>query len=570
MKKIKEIKITFQLVFIFSLIITMMLAIWLLSMNNMRKISDAAGEMYYDNTQGIVHIQELAKIQLEMRDHVQKLMLTTDKHTKEKLLDEIENIKRNSEIAVEGYRQGAHREEDKAQFEAILEELNKYRNSRDEVIEAIKQGDEKKVTSLLPQYEAALAKNIAEIDKMVELNVQWAAESVATNQQIYQKSVQVTIMILVVAIATSILFSVLMIISIKTSLRKIMEMSERLAEYNLTQTIEVKTNNEFGLIGKSLNNAQENMKQLIMTVKNGMSDIGAGSEELSAATEEMTAQFQEVNSSTNEIKAMTERTNDATQQIAQSIEEVNSSIGILADKAMEGNINSEQIKNRAVQIKEDIKAVTERTISLYDNVEKEILEAAQKGKVVSEIVNMAETIENIAAQTNLLALNAAIEAARAGEHGRGFAVVAEEVRTLAEASKEAVQKVKVTIEEVQGAFGLMEESSSNLLKFMNDEIKEEFYNFVKIGNQYEQDGVFMNAMSEDVAAMSQEITAIVSQVSEGIQNVANMAQTSSEGITTVRDNSNEAVQVIEQIAETAQEQAGLVQEVQGIISRFQV
>lgn len=570
MKKIKEIKITFQLVFIFSLIITMMLAIWLLSMNNMRKISDAAGEMYYDNTQGIVHIQELAKIQLEMRDHVQKLMLTTDKHTKEKLLDEIENIKRNSEIAVEGYRQGAHREEDKAQFEAILEELNKYRNSRDEVIEAIKQGDERKVTSLLPQYEAALAKNIAEIDKMVELNVQWAAESVATNQQIYQKSVQVTIMILVVAIATSILFSVLMIISIKTSLRKIMEMSERLAEYNLTQTIEVKTNNEFGLIGKSLNNAQENMKQLIMTVKNGMSDIGAGSEELSAATEEMTAQFQEVNSSTNEIKAMTERTNDATQQIAQSIEEVNSSIGILADKAMEGNINSEQIKNRAVQIKEDIKAVTERTISLYDNVEKEILEAAQKGKVVSEIVNMAETIENIAAQTNLLALNAAIEAARAGEHGRGFAVVAEEVRTLAEASKEAVQKVKVTIEEVQGAFGLMEESSSNLLKFMNDEIKEEFYNFVKIGNQYEQDGVFMNAMSEDVAAMSQEITAIVSQVSEGIQNVANMAQTSSEGITTVRDNSNEAVQVIEQIAETAQEQAGLVQEVQGIISRFQV
>ncbi|MDA3733260.1 methyl-accepting chemotaxis protein [Niameybacter massiliensis] len=570
MKKIKEIKITFQLVFIFSLIITMMLAIWLLSMNNMRKISDAAGEMYYDNTQGIVHIQELAKIQLEMRDHVQKLMLTTDKHTTEKLLDEIENIKRNSEIAVEGYRQGAHREEDKAQFEAILEELNKYRNSRDEVIEAIKQGDEKKVTSLLPQYEAALAKNIAEIDKMVELNVQWAAESVATNQQIYQKSVQVTIMILVVAIATSILFSVLMIISIKTSLRKIMEMSERLAEYNLTQTIEVKTNNEFGLIGKSLNNAQENMKQLIMTVKNGMSDIGAGSEELSAATEEMTAQFQEVNSSTNEIKAMTERTNDATQQIAQSIEEVNSSIGILADKAMEGNINSEQIKNRAVQIKEDIKAVTERTISLYDNVEKEILEAAQKGKVVSEIVNMAETIENIAAQTNLLALNAAIEAARAGEHGRGFAVVAEEVRTLAEASKEAVQKVKVTIEEVQGAFGLMEESSSNLLKFMNDEIKEEFYNFVKIGNQYEQDGVFMNAMSEDVAAMSQEITAIVSQVSEGIQNVANMAQTSSEGITTVRDNSNEAVQVIEQIAQTAQEQAGLVQEVQGIISRFQV
>ncbi|MBS2905259.1 methyl-accepting chemotaxis protein, partial [Klebsiella pneumoniae] len=79
---------------------------------------------------------------------------------------------------------------------------------------------------------------------------------------------------------------------------------------------------------------------------------------------------------------------------------------------------------------------------VYSKIIENVKCAIEQGKVVEDVRIMADSIAEISEQTNLLALNAAIEAARAGENGKGFAVVAEEVKHLAEQTRDTVEQIK--------------------------------------------------------------------------------------------------------------------------------
>ncbi|WP_039655762.1 methyl-accepting chemotaxis protein [Clostridium tyrobutyricum] len=332
----------------------------------------------------------------------------------------------------------------------------------------------------------------------------------------------------------------------------------------------LKRNDEIGELFLSLNLMKKNLSDLFENIERCSQELNSTSSNLSNTVNDITDKFNSISNSTNHILNVVQDTGASSEEISASVEEVDSSINELSSKALDGSNNSGESKERALKVQARGKKAIDKIESMYRQNEQNILQAIEDGKVVEDIKSMSDTVASIAEQTNLLALNAAIEAARAGEQGKGFAVVAEEVRKLAEQSKEAVDGIQSTILKVQKAFKNMSDTGNEILVFMQKEVNPEFQNFKKVGDSYLRDSNFVNKMSEDIAAMSEELTATVDQVSQAVQGMSESSQKSSESAGLIEENIAKTLKRMERISESADNQLQMAEKLNNLINKFKI
>lgn len=381
--------------------------------------------------------------------------------------------------------------------------------------------------------------------------------------------------IIAIIICTLVMISLLLLILTKmfNPFKEIVKNLERFAEGDFTNERLLETTNrkdEIGKINNSLYKVQKELNNIILEIMGKSETISASSQELAATVQQLNAKAENINNAVDIIVGGMQESSAATEEIGASMEEVDASINVLSSKSMDGSSNSSEFKERAMQAKRNSERATKESIELYSQKQNNMDRVVEEGKIVDSIKVMADTIASIAEQTNLLALNAAIEAARAGEQGKGFAVVADEVRKLAEQSSEAVNSIQETIIKVQDTFKMSIDTGNDILEFINTDVRKEFDDYGKMGNQYYEDANFVSTMSEEIAAMSEEITATVGQVSGAVQNMAQNSQDTTEKAEDIKQSMDDATQAIEQIAVTAQNQAELSQELNEMVQKFKV
>jgi methyl-accepting chemotaxis protein len=340
--------------------------------------------------------------------------------------------------------------------------------------------------------------------------------------------------VLLLGIVTSVIFSGFMV----NSLKLFMLHAERIGEGDLTAEIKINRRDEIGLLGKSFNNLNNALSNIIGTIREKSGELNDFASHLAAISESIAYSSEETTQSISEIATGATRQaeellfisnklgdfNNTVQKIYNSLEATRENAEITNTLSNEGNVQLQGLNQSIRNTSESFDIVADRINKLSLNAQ--------------QIDEINTAIENIATQTNLLALNAAIEASRAGEAGKGFTVVSDEIRKLAIQSKDSSDKIRVIVDEIMSSVESVVTTSNDAKIKLGEQVKfientnRAFTSIIKsleeaipVLNEAFNSADEMIRSKNTIFEKIESVTAVSQQTSAGAQEILKVTET---------------------------------------------
>ncbi|PRR70576.1 methyl-accepting chemotaxis protein [Clostridium thermopalmarium] len=570
MKFLSKIKVKYKLMISYISIALIVLLVGIIGIVNLRKINLASTSMYNIQFSSIDTLHKINENFLQVKSNILILLYDKDDMVIDQVIQDTNRIINENNSLIEKYKNLNLDDYEKKELEKFNSNFIKYKEKGNLVLSNVKQRKYNDIEMKCKDMDISRVKMEDSLKKLIDYSSYEANEVDKNNARIFSRSKITIVLFVIIGLVFAVLLAFFMTWDIILSLSNIKNYANNLSKYNFSNEININRKDEFGQVGNYLNIALKNVRELIKIIIDNSLSLRKSSKELYDTVKEIKSKVYGIDKFINEIVSGFQEISSSSEEIAVSIEEIDKNLNELSVKASNGSTKSYEIKSKAISIREEGEASKEASEKIYLEKYDQIKKAMEKGKVVEKVKYMAHDIADIASQTNLLALNAAIEAARAGEAGRGFGVVADSIRNLAEKSAFTINNIQNIVSEVEDSFIYMCENSEDILKYIESNVKS-YYEFIMHSSKsYENDANFVSNMSEEIAAMTDEINISANQVNNVTQNFVFTMEEFNKSSQNIVENLDSLVKEMDGIELNAQRQEELALSLNKIIDKFHI
>ena len=523
------------------------------------KISGLSRQFTYINSQVLTHVMTTNSVTMDTLS--------------EKILQDIADMEQQIEEFGALLSEGDERKE---ALDSASAELAKYRKTVESLLVTSAENKTQayvSATSNLPMFNEHIENYM---NRMLEITAQ---EMEQAQGQMEQSAARVPGIISVASIALLVVVIVIMlglrlwvIGPVKKATKQVDELVEgiRCNKGDITKRIHVGSRDEVGRLAIAINDLVAQMQIIIRAITEGCGQMEEKQADIISNVEKVNATADHTMRNLGVMSRGMQLVTGAIEGVQQDTGVLDHTVENMLEVAQNGRDYAADIKEKAGKMKATAVESKQEATLVMKEIDTAMTESIANSRQIHKITELTEEILGIAGTTNLLALNASIEAARAGEAGRGFAVVAEEIRKLADSSRESANNIQEISNRVVESVEELSENATRLLEFMNTRVMKDYDALEDTGSNYHEAADHVDEMMNEFRRKIDELLSVLQNVNTANTQMEATVGDSTEKLSAVEKNNQGLQQEMKDISYAVEELAASVGQLKESIRCFTV